>query len=374
MNRQELRLALRMIPFLNELDGDAHGVLQLREKRWLVWHPDVVASLWRNDRTLGHPKSRTLSPLLGNGSMLWMDGPEHAEYRRFIGPALRGRNLVRYEEIIHELVGRTIEELRPGDRVGLAEWTRKLTLRVVGRIVLGVDDDVLLQAFSKWLDRRLGNRARTLAHRFLGRGVPRFDDEVDRMLLDRARNAEPPALAALLPPTNLRDQLVSLLFAGHETTAGATAWTFYWLDRNPELCEEIQAGDEELLTATIMESLRLCPPATLAGNRSTPTGLVLTPSIYLAHRRKESFPDPKSFDPHRFLGKRPPSSHFFPFGGGVRHCLGMDLALLEIRLIVTALLRRRQVRCLRPRSCAPQLRGAAMAPPPGLAMVTTCRP
>ncbi|GLZ28716.1 cytochrome P450 [Lentzea sp. NBRC 105346] len=371
MNRQELRLALRMIPFLDEQDGNTDGVLRLRDDRWLVWHPDVISWLWRRDRELGHPKSRTLSPLLGNGSLLWMDGPSHAAYRRIIVPALRGRL---HEATIRELVDRTVAELRPGDRVGLAAWTRKLTLRVVGRILLGTDDEVLLTAFTNWLDRRLGNRMRTLAHRFLGGGAPRFDDELDRMLLQRARTAEPPALAALLPEEGLRDQLVSLLFAGHETTASATAWTVYWLDRNPELVEQIQAGEEELLTATIMESLRLCPPATLAGNRVTSDGVVLSPSIYLAHRRPE-FDDPKSFNPKRFLKGKPPNNRFFPFGGGVRHCPGMDLALLEIRLIVTALLARRRVVCVPPpRSCEPQLRGAAMAPPPGLSMVTTCRP
>jgi cytochrome P450 len=378
MNRNELHLALRTIPFLNSLADNENGTLRLREDRWLVWRPDLIGWIFRADRSLTHPASRTLSPLLGTRSLLWMDGPEHAAYRRLIGPALRGKQLASYRVVIADVVRTAIDDLPPG--IGLAQWTRKLTLRVIMRIVLGAEDPLLLARFTGWLDRELGCRVRTLAHRYLGRGLPRFDDEVDRMLLRRARNARPPALAALLPATDdreLRDQLVSLLFAGHETTASATAWTVYWLDRHPAVRAQVldQLGDEDapLLRAVIQEALRLCPPATLAGNRVTAEGVVLTPSIYLAHRRRERFPEPETFDPGRFLGERVSGQHFFPFGGGVRHCLGNELALLEIRMIVTALLRRREWRCVPPRTCTPQLRGAAMAPPAGLRMVTTCR-
>lgn len=380
MNRNELRLALRTIPFLDSLSDNENGLLQLRADRWLVWHPDLIGWIFRSDRSLRHPGSRTLSPLLGTGSLLWMDGAEHTAYRRVIGPALRGRNLESYREIIADVVRTAIDELPPGDRVGLAKWTRKLTLRVIMRIVLGAQDGLLVERFSAWLDRELGCRVRTLAHRYLGRGLPRFDQEVDRMLVRLARNAEPPALAALLPAADdrdLRDQVVSLLFAGHETTASATAWTVYWLDRNPDVREQIlqrlDDDDAPLLPAVIQEALRLCPPATLAGNRVTAEGVVLTPSIYLAHRRVERFPDPETFDHRRFLGERLPGRHYFPFGGGVRHCVGDELALLEVRMIVTALLRRRDWLCVQPRTCTPQLRGAAMAPPAGLRMVTTCR-
>ncbi|MFI6100129.1 cytochrome P450 [Lentzea sp. NPDC051213] len=369
MNRTELRFALRLIPFLDSVEGFEDGLVKLRDKRWLVWHPDVMAALFRHDRELRHPPSRTLSPLLGNRSVLWLDGAEHTAYRRTLAPLLRG---TRYQALIDEMVERSLAELPTGDAVGLAAWTRKLTLRIIGRIVFGVDDDELLTAFTRWLDRRLGSRVRTLAHRYLAHGTTRFDPHLDRLLLHRAETAEPPALAAFLPPEDLRDQVVSLLFAGHETTASATAWTVYWIDQTPGLAERILT-DEALLDATIWESLRLCPPATLAGNRMSDDGMVITPSIYLAHRRAATYENPHSFDPERFLGAPPQPGGFFPFGGGVRHCPGKDLALLEIRMIVTALLRHRRIMLNAPRSCTPQLRGAAMAPPPSLAMVATCR-
>lgn len=363
MNRTELSFTLRLIPFLDSVEGFEDGLVKLGDRRWLAWHPDVVSALFRNDRALSHPPSRTLRPLLGNRSVLWLDGAEHTAYRRTLTPLLRGN---RYQALIDEVVERAIAEL-PSDPVGLAAWTRTLTLRIIGRIVFGVDDDELLAAFTRWLDRRLGSRVRTLAHRYLARGTTRFDPHLDRMLLHRARTAEPPALAACLPEEDLRDQVVSLLFAGHETTASATAWTLYWIDRTPGLAEKLTDG--ALLDATIAESLRLSPPATLAGNRMSGEGMVITPSIYLAHRRAATYTDPHVFNPGR---AQPPPGAFFPFGGGVRRCPGKDLALLEIRTIVTALLRHRHVRLSSP-DCTPQLRGAAMAPPPSLAMVATCR-
>ncbi|WP_439660029.1 cytochrome P450 [Lentzea sp. HUAS TT2] len=357
MNRTELRFALRMIPFLDSVEDFEDGMVRLRDRRWLVWHPDVMAALFRNDRDLRHPPSRTLSPLLGNRSVLWLDGAEHTAYRRTLAPMLRG---ARYRTLIEEMVDRSIAEL-PAGPTSVLMWTRRLTLRIIGRVVFGVDDDELLTAFTRWLDRRLGSRVRTLAHRYLTPGATRSDPQLDAMLLHRARTAEPPALAAHLPPEDLRDQVVSLLFAGHETTASATAWTLYWISRTPEPTAD--------LDATIMESLRLSPPATLAGNRMSDEGMVITPSIYLAHRRAATYENPHAFDPAR---GQPPPGAFFPFGGGVRHCPGKDLALLEIRLIVTALLRHKHVRLSSP-SCTPQLRGAAMAPPPSLAMVAACR-
>lgn len=364
MNRTELRFTLRLIPFLDSVEGFEDGLVKLRDRRWLVWHPDVMSALFRHDRELRHPASRTLSPLLGNRSVLWLDGAEHTAYRRTLAPALRG---TRYQALIEEMAERSIAEL-PSGPVGLAAWTRELTLRIMGRIVFGGDDDELLAAFTRWLDRRLGSRVRTLAHRYLTPGTTRFDPRLDEMLLHRAKTAEPPALAAYLPPEDLRDQVVSLLFAGHETTASATAWTLYWIDRTPGLADALP-DDGELLDATITESLRLSPPATLAGNRMSDDGMVITPSIYLAHRRAATYENPHVFDPTR---KQPPPGAFFPFGGGVRHCPGKDLALLEIRTIVMTLLRHRHIQLTIP-TRTPQLRGAAMAPPPSLAMVATCR-
>lgn len=189
----------------------------------------------------------------------------------------------------------------------------------------------------------------------------------------------------------LRDAIVSLLFAGYETTASATAWTLYWLDREPTIRRDVLAelaatttdGSDvsqiPLLHAVIQEALRLTPPVIVAGNRTLTeddevhgralaAGTTLTPSIHLAHRHPDRFPNPRRFDPNRFLSNRVPAQNYFPFGGGTRYCLGSQLAHLEIRMIMTAVLRRCEWRCVNPRSGTPQLRGHAMAPAARLRM------
>lgn len=215
-----------------------------------------------------------------------------------------------------------------------------------------------------------------------------------------------PALAALLlagdgplgvlDDDELRDQIMSLLFAGHETTASTTAWTLYWLCRDErarhDVIAELAATSNDgsdparvpLLHAVVQEALRLAPPAIIAGKRmltadgellgkSLPAGAVVTPCIYLAHHQADIFPNPDRFDSHRFLGSRAPRRHYFPFGGGTRRCLGSELAMLEVRMITAAVLRRCQLHCVNPEAGIPELRGPAMTLARGLRVSITPR-
>lgn len=412
MNRTELRLALRPLAFLDGQAGRAEGLLELRskpERRLLVWHPDAVERIFRADQGLHHPGSRSFRPLLGERSLLWQQGERHTAYRRVLGAPLRGRSLAGYRRLVGETVHAEIDALGEGTEFGLADWTRRVTLKIMGRILFGHADDALLTPFAAWMDRALGSHYRTLAYRFLRGGLPLPERELERLLVRAARAAArecPSSLAgrlladdspfADLDDGELRDQIVSLLFAGHETSASTAAWALHWLDRHDTVRQgvlaELSSGadgftaDEvPLLQAVVQETLRITPPVPAAGNRmltgdcpyrgrTLAAGTVLTPSIYLAHRRAESFPDPDRFDPRRFLGRKVPPSAYFPFGGGTRHCLGSQLGQVEVRMIVAALLRRREVRCVNPRAAVPQLRGHAMAPSPGLRMrVASCR-
>lgn len=409
MKWPEIRLALRPVSFLDSLGARPSGILQLREKplpRYLVWDPEAINWIFRSDRVMRHPGSRTLRPILGAKSLIWTDGPRHLAYRSVLGPRLHGRHLASAQRIVTATTDEAIDDLLPATVIGLPQWTRRVTLRIISGILFGEADDELLGAFTAWMDTELGSRRRTMIHRYLGDGAPRTDPRLDEMLIRSAKNAREPALAtALVDATGplgpigdaeLRDQLVTLLFAGHETTASATAWTLFWLHSDRSVLADVLAelagtgadgadpADVPLLDAVIHEALRLSPPATLAGNRM-PTadtefrgepvaaGTVLTPCVYAAHRDPERFPRPSRFDPGRFLGRRLPPSRYFPFGGGIRHCLGRELALLEIRMIVAALLRRTRLRFLNPRAGRPQLRGAAMAPHDSLSVAVTCR-
>jgi cytochrome P450 len=389
-------MALTPLSFMDSLVAEPTGVVRLRDKpvaRLLVWQPEAIGWIFRSDRVMRHPGSRTLRPILGSRSLIWADGPRHIAYRAALNPCLRGRHLKSYEDIIARMTGEAIENLLPAKEIRLPMWTRRLTLRIISLILLGEADDDLLDTFTAWIEAELGSRGALLARRYLGDGAPRPHRGLDEMLVRSARTARKPALAALLldeaglgpiDDAELRDQLVTLLFAGHETTASAIAWTLLWLHRDREVLADVldelagttgdgtDPADLPLLDAAIHESLRLSPPATLAGNRmptadtelggrALSAGSILTPCVYLAHRHPDRFADPLRFAPGRFLGGRVSPSHYFPFGGGIRHCLGRDLALLEIRMIVAALLRRVRLDFAGPKA-KPQLRGAAMAP------------
>jgi len=409
MNRTELQFALRTLPFLDSRAQLAEAVLQLRpspQRRLLVWHPDAIETLFRADQGLGHPGSRSFRPLMGPRSLLWQEGERHTAYRRVLGAPLRGRRLAGYRDMIGATVHEAIDALPAGADLRLADWTRAIALRIMARIVFGQADEKILEPFAKWMDRALGSRPRTLAYRYVKGNLPLPGAELERGLVSAARTAareNPSTLAGqLLGPDSpfagiddgeLRDQLVSLLFAGHETTASTAAWALFWLGQDDSLrarvVAEVDASDgfpaEEvpLLQAVVQETLRITPPVPAAGNRVLTTecpvgtaeaGTVVTPSIYLAHHRAESFPEPYRFDAGRFLGERVPPNRFFPFGGGVRHCLGSQLGQVEVRMIVAAMLRRRELVCVNPGAGVPRLRGHAMAPSPKLRMwVLKCR-
>jgi cytochrome P450 family 110 len=419
MNRNEFRFACRTLPFLDSHRDDPAGILELRAQptpRLLVWHPEGIDWIFRADRQLRRIPSRTLRPLLGRKSLLEAEGPRHAAYRRVLGPSLRGHQLQACRHIISHTVHAAIDVLAPGAVISLIEWTRKITLCVISQILLGCADDLLLELFSARVESVLGSRSRTLAHRYLyahallisaQRPFLRGCRELDEMLLRSAKataTTHPPALAALLlagdgprgvlDDEELRDQIMSLLFAGHETTASTTAWVLYCLgcdkgtrrDVIAELTTTSNDGSDPaqvpLLHAVTQEALRLSPPAIIAGKRMLtadgellgkplPAGTIVTPCMYLAHHQPDPFPNPRRFNPSRFLGNRISRQHYFPFGGGTRLCLGSELAMLEVRMITAAVLRRCQLHCVNPQSGIPKLRGPAMTLARGLRMSIT---
>ncbi len=415
------RFAFRTLPFLDTHAGDPSGVVELRARpvrRLLVWHPEAIDSIFRAGRELHTVPSRTLNPLLGRKSLLWADGIRHSAYRRVLGPPLQGRQLQPCHHIISDTVHAAIDPLVPGTVIRLVEWARKVTLRIISRVVFGCADDLLLERFSAWMNSVLSSRTSTLACRYLRSDTPSTSargpflsarHKIDRMLLRSAKvtaSSRPSALAALLLSADgplgaldddeLRDQIVSLLFAGHETTASATAWTLYWLHCDEQVRRDVIAeltatssngsdpAQVPLLHAAIQEAMRRTPPAITTGKRMLPTdgqllgkplaaGTVVTPCIYLANHRPDIFPNPRRFDPERFLGNRFAHSHYFPFGGGSRRCLGSELAMLEIRMIAAALLRRCELRCVNPGAGIPELRGPAMTISRELRILVTVR-
>ncbi|MCA1601494.1 MAG: cytochrome P450 [Acidobacteria bacterium] len=337
---------------------------------------------------------------------MWVDGPRHAAYRQVLAPRLRGPALQRCRPIISNTVHTAVEALSARTQTSLVEWARKVALSIISQIILGCTDSLLLESFRAHVEGMLGSRGRTLASRYLRLQMPSADaspfffcprQKLDKMLLARVTstvNASPSALAAVLTDDRslgvlddreLRNQVMSLLFAGYETTAAATAWTLYWLSRQDrvrrDVIDELTATSHDgseatkvpLLHAVSQEALRLSPPAIVAGKRmltadgellgkSLSAGTIVTPCIYLAHHQSDLFPNPLRFDPDRFLGNRVPRRYYFPFGGGTRHCLGHELAMLEIRMITAAVLRYCELHCEDPEATVPVVRGPVLVP------------
>ena len=333
----------------------------------LVSRPDAVRALY-TEPAHGLPPGRTVSllPLVGPRSVLLLEGAEYLSRRRLMLGPFHGDRMRAHEPIVREAAAREIERW-PADRPFPAHpGMQAITLEVILRAVFGVAD----------ADRRERLRA-LLADLLAGTASAALQlAEIDALLLAEiaerradARSAERDDICSLLvgarfedgaamDDREVRDQLMTLLVAGHETTATALAWTLDLLTHHPDalarLRAEVDAGEDGYLRAVIAESLRLRPVVPLAGRRLTSElrvdGLVLEPgtdvtaAIWLTHTRPDVCPEPYAFRPERFLGDGAPSTYaWIPFGGGVRRCLGAAFAEIEMRLVLAEILRRREL-------------------------------
>jgi cytochrome P450 len=293
-----------------------------------------------------------------------------------------------------------------------------VTLEVILRAVFGVTDEGRRERLRELLPQLLDSTS-SVSLQFkvlLSRRFQRLDPlgflrelsaEIDDLLFAeiKERRADPQletrtdilSLLALakfedgsgMSDRELRDQLVTLLLAGHETTATALAWSADLLTRNPHtmqtLTEEVDAGDgDAYLRAVISESLRLRPVVPLAGRRLTsdlqvngwtlPAGTDVTPAIWLTHTRADIYPEPYAFRPERFLDERPTTYGWVPFGGGVRRCLGAAFAEFEMRVVLTELLRRRTLEAVSANAERVTRRNVTFSPRHGTRVVTPARP
>jgi len=187
--------------------------------------------------------------------------------------------------------------------------------------------------------------------------------------------------------TELRDQLMTLLLAGHETTATALAWTFDLVLRHravhQRLRESLEAGEDDYLRATISESLRLRPVIPLAGRRlakelsveglTLPAGTDVTPAIWMTHTRADLYPEPFAFQPERFLEGAPDTYGWIPFGGGIRRCLGASFAEFEMRVVLREVLTRCDLRKANPMPEKTGRRNITLSPKDGTPVIVTAR-
>jgi cytochrome P450 len=383
----------------------------------VIADPDSIAALYRG-RQDGLPPGRTvaLEPVMGPRSVLLLEGKDHLSRRKLMLPPFHGERMRAYEEVIAEVARREIDSWPIGQEFPIHPRMQEITLEVILRAVFGVTDPERLDRLRHPLREMLGGLAspgiqlRLLLARRFGREDPFEKLERDRKVVDDLLHAEiaekraTPDLGARddilsmlvaarfedgggMDDDEIRDQLITLLLAGHETTATALAWTFDLLLRNPQplarLQTEIDDEGEEYLRAVITESLRLRPVVPLAGRRLRselrlngyvlPEGTDITPSIWLAHTRPESYPDPLEFLPDRFLDAAPETYSWVPFGGGVRRCLGAAFAEFEMRVVLREVLSRCELRGARSAPERIARRNITFSPRRGTPVVVTSR-
>lgn len=384
-----LRFRHRFVPWLHRRYGDVFTVRLLPGHRSTVFfvRPDAVRDIFAGDPDVFHAgeANSILGPVMGEHSLLLLDGADHRRARALLTPAFSGRALRGYAELVTGIAKTEVGSWVPGVPFRSLDRMNALTLEVIMRVVFGVTDEARLARLrplvgavvdvspAVLLGWALPPLRRVGMWRRAAETVRALDGEVYDLVRERRHapdlEARTDVLSRLiradedgdqLTDPELRDQMVTLLLAGHETTATALAWALQELGRDPHQLararEAARSGDDEWLEAVVKESMRLHPvipmvvrvlqrPARVGGV-DLPAGTTVAASILLAHARAESHPDPDVFRPERFVGTTPAPNTWIPFGGGVRRCLGASFSLMEGVAVLREVLTTFEVRAL----------------------------
>ena len=372
-------------PFLRRAQEKYGDVFTIRigyERPWvIVSHPDAVREVFTTPADVLHAGEANviLRPLLGHSSVLLLDEQPHLTQRRLLLPPFHGDRMKAYGELMDRIAREEVARWPRGEAFALHEHMQEVTLEIVLHAIFGVRDVRRLGALREGLRLLLHKTTHgwgIAATVLLGpEGVERHDvwrkwmRPVDDLLHEeiRARRSEPDLEqradilsrrlqarhedGAPMTDTELRDELMTLLIAGHETTATALAWACERLVRMPGAADAWDriAADDDYADAVVKETLRLRPVLPVVVRQATrdveiagvtiPRGTIVSPCIYLVHRRPDLYPEPDAFRPERFLGVKPGTYTWIPFGGGTRRCLGASFALYEMRIVLQAIAR-----------------------------------
>jgi cytochrome P450 len=372
----------------------------------MVSDPEAVKQVFTGDPRIFHAGegNSILRPILGDNSVLVLDEKPHMSQRKLMLPPFHGERMQGYGEKMAEIAGREIAGWPTATPYKLRPRMQAITLEIILETVFGVHGgermDALRVALRDFLDlttnplllapvlmvgperirripafRRRVERVDELIHAEIAerRAAEDLDERDDILsLLVAARHED----GSPMSEAEIRDELLTLLVAGHETTATALSWAIERLVRHPEKLERLRAealaGDEEYLTATIQETLRLRPVIVAVirkltepveiGGYELPAGASVTPSIHLVHRNPEIYPEPERFLPERFIDKPPGTYTWIPFGGGVRRCLGAAFAQFEMAVVLKELVKRHQIHPAREESERPFRRAITETP------------
>jgi len=372
-----------------------------------VADPQAIRELHTGDQSdlRAGEANAPLGAVLGQRSVLVLDGAEHLRQRRLLLPPFQGSAVTAFRTVIRDVAAREVASWRAGDRLVLRDRMRALTFDVIARAVFGVDDRARIERLRHALSRVIDSQVvfllpnalqRDLGPLSPGGRVTRRLRAADALLYEeiaRRRSASDleertDVLSLLLrardedgePMTDveLRDELMTMLLAGHETTATGLAFAFDLLLRHPatlaRLRDELTAkdGGDAYLDAIVTETLRLRPiidanqrhltkPRTVAG-WELPAGIAVYPAIAVVHRREDLYPQSGQFRPERFLDGKAESYAWLPFGGGIRRCIGAALAQAEMAEVIRTVVLATELRPLRERPDPVVMRGITLVP------------
>ena len=381
----------------------------------MLFDPSLTKQLFQGsgDQLHAGEANALLGPILGERSVLLLDGAEHLRHRRLLLPPFHGRRMQAYADVMRDSADAEIDAWPANQPFSLLPSMQALTLRVILRAVFGYqpgpEEDELSRRLREMIEPVAEPRG-LLLMLSLGRlgsrrgAVQRFErsrravDEILYAEISRRRTRDDlgdrdDVFSALLlaqdedggqlTDREVRDELVTLLLAGHETTATGLAWTFDLLLHTPAVLQRASELDDAYLDAVVKEALRIRPvipgvgrvvsgePFRL-GDFVIPPGVEINPSIRMIHRRSDMYPAPGSFRPERFLSDDAPDTYtWLPFGGGTRRCLGASFALMEMRVVLRRVLERARLRAAEPQLDKVQFRGITMAPRNGTRAVLT---
>jgi len=378
----QLRFA-QYVTYCGRRYGDYFTIgLPISRTMVVVSDPEAIKQVFADRGERGHAGEGNviLEPLLGLNSLLLLDGPQHTRHRRLVHPPFHGSRMTKYAETITRA---TDDEVRTWPRekpFPLLPSMQRLTLKVILSAVFGfaegADADRVaglvrrvtapgnsplaavallkrdlgpIRVWSNFVrDRALLDEAlyAEIARRRVAPDLAERDDILSTLLMARDEDGQP------MSDIELRDELMTLLLAGHETTATALGWFFDQVLHHPDVLLRLQRdlgnGDHAYLDATISEVMRVRPVVGMVARKLVkdmrvgpyllPAGAVVAPNIFLAHRRPATYPKPLEFRPQRFLDGQPESSAWLPFGGGIRRCVGAEFALFEMRTAIPRIL------------------------------------
>lgn len=396
----------------------------------IIGNPKAIQELFNQDSKFDIGRANNLAePLIGKNSLMLMDGDRHRRERKLLMPSFHGEKIQVYARQIIDITEKIANQWKIGESFIVRSTMQKVSLEIILQVVFGLSEgeryEQLKPLLTNWLDmtdsplrssmlflpflqkdwgawspwgkmKRLQQQVFDLLQaeieekriKIKAQKDNQGNDVLSLMMAVRDENGES------MTDEELKDEMITILFAGHETTATALSWAFYQIYQNPDVIEKLQLELKSLgenlnpletaklpyLSAVCQETLRMYPvlpvlfpriaksPIKIAGIKFD-AETIFMPSLYLVHYQEDLYPDPEQFKPQRFLEKQYSPSEYFAFGGGSRRCLGYALALLEMKLVIATVISKYQLASSDDKPVKIQRRGFTLAPSGGVKML-----